>query len=105
MEALKFISKLFFIFSVVAFMIMPAVAFAATSASVTYQVNNQFYEGYYISPSYQAPFVLLIHDRDGLTDYKVKRANMPLPFLVETVIRELPTKNPGSALWNSLRIR
>jgi dienelactone hydrolase len=31
---------------------------------------------YYISPSGQAPFVLLIHDWDGLTDYEVKRANM-----------------------------
>jgi dienelactone hydrolase len=31
---------------------------------------------YYVSPSGQAPFVLLIHDWDGLTDYEVKRANM-----------------------------
>ena len=52
------------------------VAFGATGASVTYQVNGQSYEGYYISPSDQAPFVLLIHDWDGLTDYEVKRANM-----------------------------
>jgi dienelactone hydrolase len=52
------------------------VAFGATGTSVTYQVNGQSYEGYYISPSDQAPFVLLIHDWDGLTDYEVKRANM-----------------------------
>ena len=39
-------------------------------------VNLISYEGYYISPSDQAPFVLLIHDWDGLTDYEVKRANM-----------------------------
>ena len=51
-------------------------AFGATGASVTYQVNGQPYEGYYISPSKGAPFVLLIHDWDGLTDYEVKRANM-----------------------------
>ena len=51
-------------------------AFGATGASVTYQVNEQPYEGYYISPSKGAPFVLLIHDWDGLTDYEVKRANM-----------------------------
>ena len=51
-------------------------AFGATGASVTYQVNGQPYEGYYISPSKAAPFVLLIHDWDGLTDYEVKRANM-----------------------------
>ena len=52
------------------------VAFGATGASVTYQVNGQSYEGYYISPSDQAPFVLLIHDWDGLTDYETKRADM-----------------------------
>jgi dienelactone hydrolase len=52
------------------------VAFSATGASVTYQVNGQPYEGYYISPSDRAPFVLLVHDWDGLTDYEVKRANM-----------------------------
>ena len=52
------------------------VAFGAAGASVTYRVNGQSYEGYYISPSSQAPFVLLIHDWDGLTDYEVKRANM-----------------------------
>ena len=55
---------------------VPNNAFGATGASVTYQVNGQSYEGYYISPSEQAPFVLLIHDWDGLTDYEVKRANM-----------------------------
>ncbi len=52
------------------------VAIGATGTSVTYQVNGQSYEGYYISPSDRAPFVLLIHDWDGLTDYEVKRANM-----------------------------
>ena len=52
------------------------VAFGGTGGSVTYQVNGQSYEGYYISPSDRAPFVLLIHDWDGLTDYEIKRANM-----------------------------
>ena len=51
-------------------------AFGATGASVTYEVNGQSYEGYYISPSDQAPFLLLIHDWDGLTDYEIKRAHM-----------------------------
>ena len=51
-------------------------AFGATGAEVTYEVNGQPYEGYYVSPSDQAPFLLLIHDWDGLTDYEVKRANM-----------------------------
>ena len=61
---------IFFLLSV------PTIAFGTTGASVTYQVNGQPYEGYYISPSDQAPFVLLIHDWDGLTDYEVRRANM-----------------------------
>ncbi|WP_421870202.1 dienelactone hydrolase family protein [Motiliproteus sp.] len=43
---------------------------------LTYQVDGQDYEGYYISPSENAPLVLLIHDWDGLTDYEVKRAQM-----------------------------
>jgi dienelactone hydrolase len=51
-------------------------AYGATGASVTYEVNGKAYEGYYISPSDQAPFLLLIHDWDGLTDYEIKRANM-----------------------------
>jgi dienelactone hydrolase len=51
-------------------------SFAGTGASVTYKVNGQSYEGYYISPSDRAPFVLLIHDWDGLTDYEIKRADM-----------------------------
>ena len=51
-------------------------ALGATGAAVNYQVNGQPYEGYYISPSKEAPLVVLIHDWDGLTDYEVKRANM-----------------------------
>ncbi len=61
---------MFFLLSV------PAITFGATGSAVTYQVNGQSYEGYYISPSDRAPFVLLIHDWDGLTDYEIKRANM-----------------------------
>ena len=51
-------------------------AFGATGAAVNYEVNGQAYEGYFVSPSKQAPFVLLIHDWDGLTDYEIKRAHM-----------------------------
>ena len=76
MKVMKFISKLYFTFSVVAFLVMPAVAFGATGSLVTYQVNGQSYEGYYITPSKNAPLVLMIHDWDGLTDYEVKRADM-----------------------------
>ena len=58
------------------FLTVSTVAFGATGTAVTYQVNGQSYEGYYISPSDRAPFVLLIHDWDGLTDYEVKRAKL-----------------------------
>lgn len=51
-------------------------AFAAQGGSVNYTVNGAPYEGYYISPSKDAPLILLIHDWDGLTDYEVKRAHM-----------------------------
>jgi dienelactone hydrolase len=57
-------------------LVVSSAAFGTTGASVTYQVNGQSYDGYYISPSDRAPFLLLIHDWDGLTDYEVKRANM-----------------------------
>jgi dienelactone hydrolase len=43
---------------------------------VSYEVEGKPYEGYFVSPSADAPLVLLIHDWDGLTDYEVKRANM-----------------------------
>ena len=55
---------------------MSTVTYGASGAVVYYQVDNQSYEGYYISPSERAPLVLLIHDWDGLTDYEVKRAHM-----------------------------
>ncbi len=57
-------------------LVVSTAAFGEKGASVTYQVNGKSYEGYYISPSDQAPFLLLIHDWDGLTDYEVRRANM-----------------------------
>ena len=58
------------------FLSISAAAYGATGTTVTYQVNGQPYEGYYITPAEQAPLVLLIHDWDGLTDYEVKRAGM-----------------------------
>ena len=48
----------------------------ASGSSVTYEVNGQPYEGYYVSPSENAPLVFLLHDWDGLTDYEIKRAEM-----------------------------
>jgi dienelactone hydrolase len=48
----------------------------AEGKHITYDVNGQSYEGYYTSPTDNAPLVLLIHDWDGLTDYEVKRSEM-----------------------------
>lgn len=49
---------------------------AATGTTVTYEVDGQAYEGYFVSPADDAPLVLLLHDWDGLTDYEMKRAHM-----------------------------
>lgn len=52
-------------------------AAAITTKNVTYTVGNQAYEGYYAKADKpNAPFILLIHDWDGLTDYERKRADM-----------------------------
>ena len=48
----------------------------AAGTFVSYEVNGEPYEGYFVSPSPNAALVLLVHDWDGLTDYEVKRANM-----------------------------
>lgn len=48
----------------------------AAGQPVTYDVDGQPYEGYYVSPADGAPLVLLIHDWDGLTDYEIKRSEM-----------------------------
>jgi len=59
------------------FMILIATSTAnGAGSSVTYEVNGKPYEGYFVSPSANAPLILLIHDWDGLTEYEVKRANM-----------------------------
>ncbi len=58
------------------FLQSPAALAAATGETVTYDIDGQAYEGYYVSPADNAPLVLLIHDWDGLTDYEVKRAHM-----------------------------
>lgn len=43
---------------------------------VTYSVDGKDYEGYFSSPSKNAPLVFMVHDWDGITDYEVKRAEM-----------------------------
>jgi dienelactone hydrolase len=54
---------------------LPAAAIAA-GEKVTYEIDGQAYEGYYISSGEDVPLVLLMHDWDGLTDYEVQRAGM-----------------------------
>jgi dienelactone hydrolase len=65
-----------FLAAFAAWLLQPGVPVAAEGRSITYEVDGQRYEGYYISPAPEAPLVLLIHDWDGLTDYEVKRARM-----------------------------
>lgn len=48
----------------------------ANDSYVTYEVDGKKYEGYYTTPSKNAPLVFMVHDWDGLTDYEVKRAKM-----------------------------
>jgi dienelactone hydrolase len=60
--------------------ILPAILFLSTAHAagkhITYQIDGKSYEVYFISPSADAPLVLLIHDWDGLNEYEIKRANM-----------------------------
>ena len=49
---------------------------SVTGETVQYEVDGAEYEGYFISPSPDAPLVLLVHDWDGLTVYEIKRAAM-----------------------------
>jgi dienelactone hydrolase len=56
--------------------LQPIASLGAAGESVTYEIEGQPYEGYYISPRDNAPLVLLLHDWDGLTDYEIKRAHM-----------------------------
>lgn len=51
-------------------------AHGATGSAVTYKIDGQYYEGYYVSPKNNAPLVLIIHDWDGLTEYEIKRSHM-----------------------------
>jgi dienelactone hydrolase len=62
-------------FLIAAFIPFPVFS-ASMGESVSYTVNGEPYEGYYVSPAKGAPLVLIIHDWDGLTDYEIKRAHM-----------------------------
>lgn len=57
--------------------LMSAIVFAFASGSVVeYEVDGKVYEGYFTSPSKDAPLVLMVHDWDGLGEYEKKRAKM-----------------------------
>jgi len=49
---------------------------AGSGVPVVYRVGNAEYEGYYADAGKGAPFILLIHDWDGLTAYEKKRSDM-----------------------------
>lgn len=52
-------------------------ASAITTKDISYTVDNESYQGYYAkADKANAPFILLIHDWDGLTDYEKRRADM-----------------------------
>jgi dienelactone hydrolase len=48
----------------------------ASGVGVEYELDGKAYEGYFVSPSKDAPLVLLVHDWDGLGEYEKKRAKM-----------------------------
>lgn len=56
--------------------LLSPIAVAAAGKSVPYTIDGKPYEGYYSSPSTNAPLVLIIHDWDGLGDYEKRRASM-----------------------------
>lgn len=43
---------------------------------VSYVVDGKTYEGYYSTPSDEAPLVFIVHDWDGLNEYEITRAKM-----------------------------
>ena len=64
------------ILAAAAALLIAPLAALAQGEHVTYEVNGEAYEGYWVSPGDDAPLVLLVHDWDGLTDYEVERAHM-----------------------------
>ena len=63
-------------FSIIFFLVFTSSVFGETNHYITYQSDGKPYEGYYIASEKESPFILLIHDWDGLTDYEIKRAHM-----------------------------
>lgn len=65
--------KIFFVATMV--LLLATFGFAKESV-VSYEVDGKTYEGYYSTPSDNAPLVFIIHDWDGLNAYEMKRAKM-----------------------------
>lgn len=61
---------------IVMILLFSSLLLASSGKFVTYNVDGTDYEGYYSSPSKNAPLVFLVHDWDGLNDYEVKRVQM-----------------------------
>ena len=64
------------LYSFLLLLFLSGTAIAADGRFITYEVEGEPFEGYYISPAANAPLILLVHDWDGLTDYEVKRSRM-----------------------------
>jgi dienelactone hydrolase len=71
---MRYIIRCLISFSIL--LISTTLVFGETDHHVTYQINEKPYEGYYVAADKGAPFILLIHDWDGLTDYEIKRTHM-----------------------------
>ncbi len=65
-----------YLISFLILLVFTASVFGETDHYVTYQIDEESYEGYYIAADKGSPFILLIHDWDGLTDYEIKRTHM-----------------------------
>lgn len=51
-------------------------AWGQEGKTLSYDINNEKFEGYFVSPQQAAPLILLVHDWDGLNDYEMRRADM-----------------------------
>ena len=56
---------------------LPAIAFSATGEDISYRINGEDFQGYFVSASNNVKgSVLIVHDWDGLDDYERQRADM-----------------------------
>ena len=58
------------------FLLLFSCSLFAQGQLVSYEVDGKMYEGYYTSPSKDAPLVYMVHDWDGMNEYEQKRAQM-----------------------------